>query len=375
MRLKKLLFQVTELVNKVVKYTGELVQTILHDRICGAWVGESSDLAAVVVAMNAGYMASVYNRDILVEKLFILSKGDTLEINGYAGSTPAVVNHDPERQTLTLGHYGLFRRVPASPQPESDFLPDPPDDASGSAVPVCKLSRDLAEVEPEDVRTIMAGITPRKRRTTLLRRVAPALALLLAATVGAPTTVNAQWAVIDPTNLVQNTVTAVKGVTTAANMVKNFQETVKIYQQAKQYYDALKKVHNLVKSARKVQQTILMVGDISDIYVRGYGRMLTDPYFTPDELTAIADGYAILLNEASVVLNDLKTIVNENGLSIDDKGRLDVVDKCYDRLFEHRALTQYYTNKNIGVSWLRAKKANDTDRVLAHYRGLDNRYW
>jgi P-type conjugative transfer protein TrbJ len=56
--------------------------------------------------------------------------------------------------------------------------------------------------------------------------------------------------VIDPTNLIQNTVTAVKGVTTATNMVKSFNETVKIYQQAKKYYDALKKVHNLVKDAR-----------------------------------------------------------------------------------------------------------------------------
>ncbi len=49
------------------------------------------------------------------------------------------------------------------------------------------------------------------------------------------------------------------------NMIKNFQETVKIYEQGKKYYDALKSVNNLVKDARKVQQTILMVGDITDI--------------------------------------------------------------------------------------------------------------
>jgi conjugal transfer/entry exclusion protein len=45
------------------------------------------------------------------------------------------------------------------------------------------------------------------------------ISLALVLTVG--TTANAQWAVIDPTNLIQNTVTAVKGVTTATNMVKN----------------------------------------------------------------------------------------------------------------------------------------------------------
>ena len=32
----------------------------------------------------------------------------------------------------------------------------------------------------------------------------------------------------------------------------------------KKYYDALKSVNNLVKDARKVQQTILMIGDITD---------------------------------------------------------------------------------------------------------------
>jgi hypothetical protein len=35
----------------------------------------------------------------------------------------------------------------------------------------------------------------------------------------------------------------------------------------KEYYDALKKVKGLVRDARKVQQTILMIGDITDIYI------------------------------------------------------------------------------------------------------------
>ena len=83
---------------------------------------------------------------------------------------------------------------------------------------------------------------------------------------------SAQWTVIDPSNIAQSIVNTSKNVahtsTTATHMVKNFQETVKIYEQGKKYYDALKSVNNLVKDARKVQQTILMVGDITDIYVK-----------------------------------------------------------------------------------------------------------
>lgn len=190
---------------------------------------------------------------------------------------------------------------------------------------------------------------------------------------------SAQWVVSDPGNLAQGIINASKNIIhtskTATNMVSNFQETVKIYQQGKKYYDALKSVNNLVKDARKVQQTILMVGDITDIYVNSFERMLGDPYFTPEELSAIALGYTKLLEESSHLLSDLKTVVNENGLSMNDKERMDIIDRCYTDMLQYRALVQYYTNKNIGVSYLRAKKRNDLDRVMALYGSPNERYW
>lgn len=189
----------------------------------------------------------------------------------------------------------------------------------------------------------------------------------------------AQWVVTDPSNLAQGIINATKNIVhtskTASNMVNNFQETVKIYKQGKEFYDALKKVKNLVKDARKVQQTILMMGDITDIYVNNFERMLSDPYFTAEELSAIAVGYTILLEESANVLTDLKTVVNENGLSMNDKERMDIVDRCYSRVYEYRGLVRYYTNKNIGVSYLRAKKQRDQDRVLALYGNPSERYW
>lgn len=137
----------------------------------------------------------------------------------------------------------------------------------------------------------------------------------------------------------------------------------------------LRKVKNLVRDARKVQQTILMVGDITDIYVNSFERMLSDPYFTPEELSAIAIGYTKLLEESAHLLNDLKTVVNENGLSMNDKERMDIIDRCYTDMLQYRSLVQYYTNKNIGVSYLRAKKRNDLDRVMALYGSPNERYW
>ena len=98
---------------------------------------------------------------------------------------------------------------------------------------------------------------------------------------------SAQWTVVDPTNLAQGIVNSCREIvqtsTTAENMINNFKETVKIYEQGKKYYDALKSVNNLVRDARKVQQTIVMVGDITDIYVNSFQKMMNDENFSVEE--------------------------------------------------------------------------------------------
>ena len=190
---------------------------------------------------------------------------------------------------------------------------------------------------------------------------------------------NAQWTVIDPSNIAQSIVNSSKSIVqeskTATHMVKSFQETVKIYQQAKKYYDALQSVNNLVRDARKVQQTILMLGDISGYYVNNFKKMLTDPNFTSSELSAIASGYTQILEEANGVLGDLKQVVNITTLSMTDKDRMDVVDDRYKKMKRLKNLTAYYTNKNISVSYLRAKKKADTQRVINLYGDGSEKYW
>lgn len=186
----------------------------------------------------------------------------------------------------------------------------------------------------------------------------------------------AQWVVTDPSNLVQNIIGAVQGTTTASNMISNVQESIKIYKQGKEYYDALKSVHNLIKDARKVQKTIEMVSEITDIYVNGFNKMLSDPNFSANELVAISAGYAKLLEEGGALVTDLRNIVTgSNGLSLSDKERMDAIDQIHNRMLEYRNLTKYFTQKSISVSYLRAKEKNDTDRVLALYGSPSERYW
>ena len=176
---------------------------------------------------------------------------------------------------------------------------------------------------------------------------------------------NAQWTVIDPSNIAQsivnNSKSLVQETSTAQNMIKNFQ--------------ALQSVNNLVRDAQKVQQTILMLGNISGYYVNNFQKMLTDPNFTSSELSAIASGYTRILEEANGVLGDLKQVVNITTLSMTDKDRMDVVDDCYKEMKRLKNLTAYYTNKNISVSYLRAKKKADTQRVVSLYGDGSEKYW
>ncbi|MDR2680638.1 MAG: DUF4141 domain-containing protein [Tannerella sp.] len=203
--------------------------------------------------------------------------------------------------------------------------------------------------------------------------------LMIILLAGIASRVNAQFIVADPAHIATSIVNSINQIvetsTTATNMINNFKEVQKVYNQGKEYYDKLKGVHNLVKDARKVRDAILIVGEIGDIYVNSFQKMLSDPHFRYEELIAIANGYTILLQESANMILELKDVVNLNGLSMTDHERMDIINYVYDRLKTHRNLVSYYTRKNISVAYLRAKKAGDADRVTALYGNAEDRYW
>ncbi|MDV3876902.1 hypothetical protein CMU01_12730 [Elizabethkingia anophelis] len=189
----------------------------------------------------------------------------------------------------------------------------------------------------------------------------------------------AQFVVTDPANLASGILNSANEIvqtsSTVSNVVKNFNEVKKVYEQGKEYYDKLKAVNNLVKDARKVQQTVLLVGDVSEMYVQNFGKMMNDPNFSAQELSAIANGYSALLTESTELLKELKQIVTSSSLSLNDKERMDIIDRVYKEVKEYHSLVRYYTNKNISVSILRAKKQNNTKRVLDLYGTPNQKYW
>ena len=201
----------------------------------------------------------------------------------------------------------------------------------------------------------------------------------MALTLAVAPSAKAQFVVTDPANLASGILNSANEIiqtsSTVSNVVKNFKEVEKVYKQGKEYYDKLQAINNLVKDARKVQLTVLLVGDVSELYVQNFGKMMNDPNFSPQELVAIGNGYSSLLNESTELLKELKQIITSSSLSLNDKERMDVINRVYKEVKDYHSLVRYYTNKNISVSYLRAKKKNDAKRVLDLYGTSNQKYW
>lgn len=189
----------------------------------------------------------------------------------------------------------------------------------------------------------------------------------------------AQWVTFDPSNLTQSIVNSanemVETASTAEDMAQTFNKTVEIYEQSRKYYDKLRQVTNLLRDARRVQQSVLMLGEMADIYVNGYKGMVRDKNFTVDELTAIASAYNRMLQEGSYMLFDLKQIITPQAFTMNDKERMDVIDKIYMAIQKQRNLMVYFTRQTIAVSYIRSKGKRDAQRLLGLYGSQNERYW
>jgi len=191
--------------------------------------------------------------------------------------------------------------------------------------------------------------------------------------------VRAQLVVTDPahiaTSIANSANLIVQNSSTVTHMIKNWQEVKKIHDQSKEYYDGLKSVNHVVKDARKVRDAFLLVGEIGDIYMENYQKMLSDPNFRYQELTAISGVYTILLQDAADILLEMKDVVNANGLSMTDYERMSIIDNVYERLRKHRNLVSYFTRKTLSVSYDRAVKSSETQRFLDLYGTVNEKYW
>lgn len=182
---------------------------------------------------------------------------------------------------------------------------------------------------------------------------------------------NAQWVVSDPASFAQNAANQIQNMIESiehkVQLIKGASETQKIFDQGKEWYDALKKVSNTIQNYKKVYDAVQLVYEIASIYSDSFSRMKADRNFTPEEIVSIGEGYIKLVKESSSLLDELKMGSNITEMNLTDKDRLDIINRVYDKLLEHKDLVTYYTNQCIELSYIRAKQKNEINNVLKLY--------
>ena len=68
--------------------------------------------------------------------------------------------------------------------------------------------------------------------------------------------------------------------------------------------------------------------------------MLTDKNFSQRELNAIAAGYNTIMKKSSRSITELKNIINPTGMSMNDKERIDLVNRVYREMTHYKELVQ-----------------------------------
>jgi hypothetical protein len=181
----------------------------------------------------------------------------------------------------------------------------------------------------------------------------------------------AQFVVADPTAFSQRAMQQIINLTEQIQqkyeLVRQYQETSKIYNQGKAWYDGLRRVNQTVAEYKRIYETLELTAEIVDIYATNVTKFRIDKNFQPEEVQYMLDMYGKLLGESSRLVDDLNLGAKASSLSLTDKERLDLINQTYEKVRQHKALVQYFTNKNISVSYLRAKKRNDTNSVLRLY--------
>ena len=54
---------------------------------------------------------------------------------------------------------------------------------------------------------------------------------------------------------------------------------------------------------------------------------------------------------------------------------MELINRIYDEVREYRAVTSYFTQKNISVSFVRAAEKGELERVNSLYGSGSSRYW
>ena len=135
----------------------------------------------------------------------------------------------------------------------------------------------------------------------------------------------------------------------------------------KKWFTSLEQISNAVRNYRKVKAIISRQVLIMNMYKEAFERFRKDRNFSVPELRAIAQSYSILIKESTGTLSDLKMILKPNVMKMTDSERLESIDRLDEEMKNHYALTRYFTQKTMAVSYVRSDEQAEMEAVKLLY--------
>ena len=149
--------------------------------------------------------------------------------------------------------------------------------------------------------------------------------VLLFTVLGMSNASKAQFVVTDPGQIIQ---TIIDRVTNAYSQYKNYQE----YKTATDAIRALKKISSAVKNTKKVADCYTLIAKHKELYNNMWAAASSDRKFSNNEKVGIKNNLSGFVNMALNNIDDLKTAIVEGNATMNDKERIDMIDRVYTRL-------------------------------------------
>lgn len=163
-----------------------------------------------------------------------------------------------------------------------------------------------------------------------------------------------QLVVSDPASLAQSITNTTQQIlqtsATATHTLNSFKEIEKLFLETKQHYDRLQQVNTLLKNSSKVKQSVELLWQISEQYIKGYSSLLQQQSYSAVELKSIENGYLILLEKANDSWGELSLFLTPTTLIMDDKQRFDSIERIFEQINHYYLLMKYFDNKTRFVA-------------------------
>ncbi|MBC9909118.1 conjugal transfer protein TraI [Chitinophaga varians] len=138
----------------------------------------------------------------------------------------------------------------------------------------------------------------------------------------------------------------------------------KLYQD---YFSELWKVKSAITYYQRIRDIIEKQKQLVEEYKHAYALLRQDKHFSQTEIDQIYTMYSGIISESLKSINDIFLVINSFSLQMSDGQRLEIIAEVAGKIDEYVADLRRFTQRNIAISFQRAKSTEDIYLLEALY--------